>query len=183
VLRSFSKSDLEAVGLYRRQLPHWELEGSTYFVTFRVHKDMGRPFEKAALACVVEETLWFGYGERYVLDAYVVMPDHVHLLMRPFAGWTLAKVLQGIKGFSAREMNRLLGRKGAFWQAESFDHLVRNESDWLDKFNYIHNNPVNAELVDRAEDYPFSSLVTIHSEGRLESLPHMERHRYREQPY
>jgi REP element-mobilizing transposase RayT len=102
------------------------------------------------------------------------MPDHVHLLVRPLAGWSLAKILQGIKGFSAREINRVLSRKGAFWQVENFDHLVRNERDWLDKYNYIHNNPVSAELVDRPEDYPFSSLVAIHSEGRLESLPYRE---------
>lgn len=142
---------------------------------------MGRPFDKAALACLVEETLWFGYGERYVLDAYVIMPDHVHLLARPLAGWSLAKILQGIKGFSAREINRVLSRKGTFWQVENFDHLVRNERDWLDKFNYIHNNPVSAELVDRPEDYPLSSLVTIHSEGRLESLPYREQFRPHEQ--
>ena len=217
-LRSFSKEDLGAVGLYQRRLPHWELEGSTYFVTFRVQEGMGRPLvgrlenlakpphsdaqtgrleslphtagsevewgrlsslpsgqppsgqPPCSPASIVEEALWFGYEERYLLDAYVIMPDHVHLLLRPLANWRLAKILQGIKGFTAREINRVLGRRGSFWQDESFDHLVRDEGDWVDKFEYIHNNPVSAGLVERPEDYPFSSLVTMHSRGRLESL-------------
>jgi len=170
--RSFAKEDLQAVALYRRKLPHWELDGSTYFVTFRVHKALGKALERAALARIVEEALWFGHGERYVLQAYVVMPDHVHLLLQPLAGWSLAKILQGINGLTARQVNESLGRKGVFWQDESFDHLVRNEQDWLDKFAYIHDNPVKAALVSKPQDYVFSSLVTMHSEGRLESLPH-----------
>jgi REP element-mobilizing transposase RayT len=204
-LRPLSRDDLQAVGVYRRRLPHWELSGSTYFVTFRVspaHNTLlwGRlsslplsglsslplsglsslpstelpstDLPSTELAAVVEKALWFGYGERYTLDAYVVMPDHVHLLIKPMAGWSLAKMLQGIKGFTAREINSILGRKGPFWQDENFDHLVRGETDWVDKFNYIHQNPVTAGLVDRPQDYPYSSLVTMHSFGRLESLPH-----------
>jgi putative transposase len=173
-LRQFSKDDLQAVTLSRRKLPHWELEGSTYFVTFRVRKALGAVFEDHSVAAIVEEALWFGYGERYFLHAYVIMPDHAHLLLQPDVEWTLAKILQGLKGFTARQINTLLGRKGAFWQDESFDHLIRNEEDWLDKFDYIHSNPVRAGLVNKAQDYPFSGLVTMHSNGRLESLPHKD---------
>jgi len=171
-LRSFAKEDLQAVAFFRRKLPHWELDGSTYFVTFRVRKALGQTLQNHTLASVVEEALWFWHGERYYLDAYVIMPDHVHLLLTPVAARSLAKILQGLKGFTARQINGCLGRKGAFWQDESFDHLIRNEQDWLDKFTYIHDNPVKAGLVNRPQDYTFSSLVTIHSEGRLESLPH-----------
>ena len=99
------------------------------------------------------------------------MPNHVHLLLAPLAGWALARIFQGIKGYTAREINRILGRQGAFWQGENFDHLIRNEEDWQDKFDYIHQNPVKAGLVKRPQDYYFSSLVTLHAKGRLESLP------------
>lgn len=173
-LRAFSKQDLQAVNFSRRKLPHWELEGSTYFVTFRVHKSLGGVFEDRSFAAIVEEALWFGYAERYFLHAYVIMPDHVHLLVQPVDGWTLAKILQSLKGFTARQINSHLGRKGAFWQDESFDHLVRNEEDWFDKFDYIHDNPVKAGLVKNPQDYPFSSLVTVHSNDRLESPSHNE---------
>lgn len=174
-LKPLLKEDLSIVQQYKRRLPHWEKEGSTYFVTFRVNKTLGKPLiENPALADVVEEALWFGYGERYILDAYVVMPDHVHLLLTPIYDWRLSKILQGIKGYTSREINKILNRKGSFWQDESFDHLVRNEASWIDKFEYIHNNPAKAGIVDRPEDYKFSSLVTIHSKGRLESFGRLE---------
>jgi putative transposase len=173
-LRFFSGQDLQAVAFRKRRLPHWELNGSTYFVTFRVHKELGGALTDPSLAPLVEEALWFGQGERYGLHAYVVMPDHVHVLLEPLPGWTLSRILQGIKGFAAKQINASLGRSGAFWQDESFDHLVRNETDWLDKFAYIHDNPIKAGLVDTPQDYPFSSLVTMHSKGRLESLPHRD---------
>ena len=160
-LRPLKKEDLPSVFMYKRTLPHWELDGSTYFITFRVQKELSRPLESRVLASCVEEVLWLGHGERFVLDAYVIMPDHVHVLLRPMTGWTLARILQGIKGYSARQINAILGRKGAVWQKESFDHLIRHEEDWLDKLNYIHMNPVTAGLVDRPEDYPFSSMATI----------------------
>ena len=216
-LRKFTNKDLDGVSQYKRRLPHWELAGSTYFITSHVieelgypfmfvsvgqafqpaskHKSVGQAFQPASkhksvgqafqpanlikitnpsqgfhLASIVEESLWFGFGERYSLDAYVVMPDHIHILITPIRGWTLAKILMGMKGFTAREINKIMCRKGPFWQDENFDHLIRDERDWLDKFDYIHRNPIESGLVERPQDYPFSSLVTIHSNGRLESL-------------
>jgi len=173
-LRVFNRKDLRSVAAYWRRLPHWELADSTYFITFRVRNTLGEILKESSLASLVEEVLWFGHGERYVLHAYVIMPNHIHLLLNPLEGWSLAKILQGIKGFSSMQVNKILQRKGAFWQDESFDHVIRNEEDWLDKFNYIHNNPVMAGLVTMPQDYLFSSLVTMHSEGRLESLPHIQ---------
>ncbi len=64
-LQPLLKEDLNQVHQYKRRLPHWEKEGSTYFVTFRVNKTLGKPLiENPALADVVEEALWFGYGEQ-----------------------------------------------------------------------------------------------------------------------
>ncbi len=171
--RPFADHDLADVAVYTRKLPHWELAGSTYFITSRIHGALGGILQDADLASIVEEALWFGYGERYALHAYVIMPDHVHVLMKPLAGWNLSQIVQGIKGFTARLINESLGRRGAAWQPENFDHLVRNEHDWQTKFDYIHENPVRAGLVERPEDYSFSSLVTMYSRGRLESLPYV----------
>jgi len=100
-------------------------------------------------------------GERYVLDAYVIMPDHVHLLIRPLSDWQLSEILQGLKGFTARKINMELGRRGRFWQRENFDHMIRDEDDFLDKLRYIHDNPTAAGLVERPDDYPFSSFAAV----------------------
>ncbi len=112
--RRFTKQDLDIVHQYKRRLPHWELEGSTYFVIFRVEKSVAQPFRAAELASIVEEAIWYHYGDRYALDAYVIMPDHVRLLLRPLSGWSLARILQGVKGLTARKINKLFNRKRSF---------------------------------------------------------------------
>ncbi len=183
-IREFDKKDLDSVLQLRRRLPHWELDGSTYFLTFRVAGIVGIPFMVLAgssrdvddaqiantCASIVEESIIYGYGERYDLHAYVIMPDHVHILLEPLTDWPLSRILKGIKGFTAREINKVLNRTGSFWQDENMDHIIRDADSWLEKFHYIHNNPVEAGLVESLEDWPFSSLVTLHSIGRLESL-------------
>ena len=188
-LRAFELGDLDLVDYRRRRLPHWELEHSTYFVTFTVQRARGRPFAIArtippaasrgpavpVAARLVEEAVFFGFGTRYDIDAYVVMPDHVHLLFTPYPRWTLSKILHGLKSFSALEVNRALSRSGPLWQDESFDHMIRGEADWIDKREYVHENPVTAGLTATAREYALSSAVTLDPPGRREALRHMLR--------
>ena len=92
----------------------------------------------------------------YVLAAYVVMSNHEHVLLLPRI--SPSKLLQSLKGATAREANRSLGRTGeTFWQAESYDHWVRDDKERERIVAYIENNPVKAGLVTRAEDYAWSS--------------------------
>jgi type I restriction enzyme R subunit/putative DNA methylase len=75
-------------------------------------------------------------------------------------------LLKSLKGFTARQANRLLGRIGQpFWQKESYDHWVRSETEWNRIAGYIEENPVKAGLVARAEDYPWSSAHAQWREG------------------
>ncbi|MCX5874649.1 MAG: transposase [Deltaproteobacteria bacterium] len=176
-VRAFLSSDLPYVSGRIRKLPHWELDGSTYFVTFGVLNRkpllVPRRIPDFCPASILEEVIWSFNSDLYRLEAYVIMPDHVHLLLTPFQDYTLGSILRRIKGGAALGINRYLGRKGQFWQGDSFDHLIRNNEDWLDKFNYIHENPVNCGLVRLPQDYPFSSLVTMHSADRMESFGRM----------
>ena len=100
--------------------------------------------------------LWDGERifNRYQLHAFVVMPNHVHLLATskvPASQW-----LDSLKGFTGNRANALLGRHGTFWQEESYDHLVR--SGGFERIrSYIEQNPVTAGLVAHAEDYLWSS--------------------------
>jgi putative transposase len=92
----------------------------------------------------------------YDLGAFVIMANHVHLLIRPKI--RPDRLLKSLKGASAREANKLLGRTGeAFWQKESYDHWVRNDEEYARIRNYIERNPVKAGLVDTPEEYPWSS--------------------------
>jgi len=85
-------------------------------------------------------------GERYDLLAWCVMPNHVHVVVRPREGQTLPKILHSWKSFSANACNKVLGRKGEFWQAEYYDHLVRDEEDFAHSIAYALNNPEAAGL-------------------------------------
>ena len=99
-----------------------------------------------AVSAVVENALRHFDGDRYLLGSYVIMPNHVHALVRPAMEHKLSDILHSWKSFTVHEVNKLLGRTGEFWQDESFDHIVRNEQQ-LDRITrYIHENPVKAKL-------------------------------------
>ena len=138
----------------RRNLPHWQSGGSTYFVTFRTNNLELKP---EARTIVLDACRHFD-GDRYRLRCAVVMPDHVHLLLQPEeagAGrWhSLSSILHSIKSFTGNRINTLLGRKGTVWQDESYDRIVRNESELLEKWNYIRNNPVKKGLVCSPDEW------------------------------
>jgi REP element-mobilizing transposase RayT len=106
--------------------------------------------------CVVDALI---YGERqlalYELHAWMVMSNHVHVLWTPHV--PMPKIMNRIKTFTAREANRIMGREGRFWQRESFDHWVRNEDEFNRTVSYIEENPVNAGLCAKVEDWKWSS--------------------------
>ena len=113
-----------------------------------------------AIARIVVDSLHRGtHLGHYDRGAFVVMANHVHALLLPKVD--PSRLLQSMKGFTAREANRILGRTGEpFWQAESYDHWVRDEREYPRIVAYIENNPVKAGLVQRPEDYYFWSSAT-----------------------
>lgn len=91
----------------------------------------------------------------YVLESYVVMPNHVHLLLNPKV--PVAEITRRLKGPTARDANRVLNRCGKrFWQDESFDHWVRDDEERVRLRSYIEHNPV-AGLAERPQNWPWSS--------------------------
>jgi REP element-mobilizing transposase RayT len=94
----------------------------------------------------VERSLLNFDGERYHIDAFVLMPNHVHAVIVPSRGYALSMILKGIKGVSANECNKLLGRKSRFWMDESYDHIVRDANELIVFRNYISANPKKARL-------------------------------------
>jgi REP element-mobilizing transposase RayT len=88
----------------------------------------------------VTRTLTFFNGSRYRLGEFTIMPNHLHVLVTPLGEYQLRFILHSWKSYSAKQINRILGRSGQVWQHESFDHLVRNAVQ-LDRIEeYIRNN-------------------------------------------
>jgi REP element-mobilizing transposase RayT len=104
----------------------------------------------------------------YELRAFVVMSNHVHVLLRAAQP---PRALQWLKGTTARECNQLLDRTGQpFWQRESYDHVVRDEREFQNIVAYIENNPVKAGLVAAPELYQWSSANVAHTSARRRGL-------------
>jgi len=156
-VRATQSPVLERNYSYRRRLPHFQKHGAPVFVTFA--KLMRGPFTSDACALVFKHCR-HDHNKKYLLHAVVVMPDHVHLLLRPLpdeSGWpySLPLILKSLKGASARSVNKVMGTEGPVWQDESFDHVLRNDENIREKMEYIRQNPVRKGLVTKPGDYPW----------------------------
>jgi REP element-mobilizing transposase RayT len=148
----------EYLSIRRRNLPHLAVSGATYFVTFRTRSEV--KLNPKARDLVIANILECDQ-KSIDLDAAVVMPDHVHLILRPIEPHQLPDVLQRIKGRSAREINQMLKREGSLWSDESFDHVIRHAEELAEKIEYIRNNPVRRCLVKRPEAYEWLFTKSI----------------------
>jgi len=99
-----------------------------------------------SIAGIMESALRHFDGERYDLSAFVVMPNHLHVLFRLHEGQDLAKILHSWKSFTAHEINKALNQSGPVWQEEYFDLIVRDERHFSKLVEYIANNPRKAGL-------------------------------------
>lgn len=201
---------------YRRNLPHIQPPGATFFVTARLAGSLPKvvvdqwnkarkwlahlaetnpihylqiksDFERAwfakfesildgakagplwlndeRVAARVAESLHHRDGKVYRLDSFSIMPNHFHVVFKPLPigplgefvsetaddkepYYSLASIMQSLKGYTSYKANRLLDRSGEFWAHESYDHYVRNADEWQRIMAYVLNNPVKAGYVD-----------------------------------
>ncbi|MGO8751321.1 MAG: transposase [Thermoguttaceae bacterium] len=138
--------------LARNPPPHSPAQRREYHDRFteRLERWLDRGYgscvlREARVKSVVENALRHFAGCRYALDEFVVMPNHVHVLVTPWPPHELSAILHSWKSFTAKAINRLCGGSGPLWQKESFDHIVRSPES-LERFRqYIRNNPLPRE--------------------------------------
>jgi putative transposase len=129
----------------------------TYFVTFPTWQRR-RLFVVENYARLFLQTLYRYRREgRYQLHAFVLMPEHVHLLLTPSHDVTLEHAIQLIKGGYSHALGSILGRKREIWQRGFTDHRIRDDQDFVDHKNYIHRNPVERGLVNDPREYRYCS--------------------------
>jgi putative transposase len=149
-MKDITSNDLN---ISSRNLPHWQIGGVWYFITFRASTVFSDKARDIAVASILHD-----HKIKFELSTAVVMPDHVHILFRPkLKGanvyFSLTEIMKPLKGACSRKINALSGSNGSVWQDEWFDRIVRDEKEWSEKHAYIGNNPVKAGLVERPEDY------------------------------
>ncbi|MBI5329988.1 MAG: transposase [Betaproteobacteria bacterium] len=194
----------------RGYLPHLKAEGGIYFVTFRLADSLPAEALARLESLPVEQrsekvnslldqgsgVCWLARPEiaemvRDVLlaetvhsrlHAWVVMPNHVHALIEPLGGTTLSDVLQRTKSISAHRANQVLGLEGAFWQRETYDHLIRDQQDFNQHLEYIRMNPERAGLVAAGQAYSLfgaahageGACATKANAGATGSVPNLD---------
>ena len=138
---------------------HRTAPGSSYFVTTRCSQ--GRAvFQVSELAEIVTDAI-FHYRDTgaYLLHEFVIMPNHLHLLLTPGRTTSLEKAVQLVKGGSPYQIHEHCGHKMEIWQQGFYDWTIRDFNDWQTKAEYIRMNPVRARLVAKPEDWLHSSVT------------------------
>lgn len=113
--------------------------------------------ERPSVANIVEDALLHDDGQRYRLLAWCVMPNHVHVLIETRADYPLPTLVQSWKSYTARLINRHLGRTGTVWMRDYFDRYIRDDHHLAAVIAYIHSNPVKAGLVSNEHEWLHSS--------------------------
>lgn len=151
---------ISSVAKTKRNLPHWQEPGSTYFITWTT-KD--RHELSAEERTIVLNAIRHWDETRWMVYAAVVMPDHVHLIVQPMAipgssppaVYSLEQLIHSVKSFSAHEINLLRKQRGVVWLDEREDRILRNEQEVEQKWDYLRCNPQRLGLAASAEEYPW----------------------------
>jgi len=107
-----------------------------------------------AAEIVLNSLHWLAKHEKIILDAAVVMPDHIHFVAGLKQG-SLAQIMRSLKSHTAKNINLILQREGAFWQPQYHEHAIREDEDLNEVVLYALHNPVRAGLVGDFHDYPY----------------------------
>jgi len=136
----------------KRRLPHFERPWKKYAIAFPTYQQ--RLLSPSERDIVLRSAVRGHQRGQYELYVACVMPDHVHLLFEPqiksddrkMVFWSLSEILHGIKSSTAHYINKANGKRGSVWEKESFDRLIRSETDLPEKFAYICRNPWGSKV-------------------------------------
>ena len=130
--------------------------GQFYFLTTSVHGRHAIFLQESHARVVLDAILWQHSAGRFLLDAAVLMPDHLHLVGQ-LGHISLDKVMHSLKSFSAHKLVNA-GIGPPIWQDGYHDHGLRNDESYMAKLHYVLQNPIRAGLARRVEEYPYVIL-------------------------
>ncbi|HTV56573.1 MAG TPA: transposase [Terriglobia bacterium] len=142
-----------------------------FFVTCRLSEGR-RPLAEAEFAVLASVIDARRRKYRFLLTAWVLLPDHWHAIISPRHPVTISRVMEAVKVGSTLRINGARGENGLLWQGRFFDRALRIVKEYHEKVGYIHQNPVRADLVTRAEDWAWSSVHEYTGTVRAAATPH-----------
>jgi putative transposase len=141
------------------ELKRFYVPGQIYFITTITENRRKIFIDEENIGILLETFQMYREKYRFKLIAYVILPDHFHFMIIPSKEINISKIMKGIKGSSARNINRSKGRKNSIWQHQFLDHIIRKGDDYKKHIEYIHNNPIKHQLADSnsIQKYKWSS--------------------------
>jgi REP element-mobilizing transposase RayT len=130
------------------------INNQAYFITTAIHERIPFFIDPAAAGIVLDSLKWLDQQGKMVLDAAVLMPDHLHFVAELKTDG-LPNLMHSLKSYTAKQVNAVLKRQGSFWQDQYHEHAIRKDEDLKGVVLYMLNNPVRAGLVEDFHDYPF----------------------------
>ena len=148
---------------------------SKYFHLFDsvLDKAPNEPYwlSNSSVGQIVYDSLKYQDGKQYDLWSFTIMPNHVHSLLTLKANsLNLEEILRHHKRYTARQGNKILQRSGHFWEAETYDHVVRDEIEFANILSYILTNPVKAGFVKKWDDWKWNYINPVLVEGYLPQI-------------
>jgi len=139
------------------RLTHRTSVGSTYFVTTKAWQSAAVFQVPQVAEVVVSKILEYRNRGNYLLHEFVLMPNHLHLILTPGESVSLEKAIQLIKGGSSHEIHRVRGSKSQIWQSGFHESRVTDWVDFKKKADYVRFNPVAAKLVSQPQEWAYGS--------------------------
>jgi REP element-mobilizing transposase RayT len=130
------------------------IDNQAYFITTATNKRAPFFNDPTAAAVVIEALKWLDQKGKMVLDAAVLMPDHLHCVAELKTDG-LPKLMHSLKSYTAKQVNAVLKRQGSLWQDQYHEHAIRKDEDLNEVVLYMLHNPVRAGMVEDFHDYPF----------------------------
>jgi len=150
------------------RLQHRTMPGCTFFVTTKSFQSTSLFQVQAAADIIVAKLLHYRDAGAYQLHTFVLMPNHLHLLLTPSSTCSLERVMQLIKGGSSYEIHKQLGSRREIWQSGFHEATIRDAADYHSRIRYIHQNPVAAQLAENPADWRWSSAGGLYT---LDPIP------------
>lgn len=147
-------------------LKHYLEKGYIYYITSVTHLRKKIFLDEIAARFLLITIAYHKFVLDFKLLAYVIMPEHFHMIIQPSDERSLSKIMNFIKGNFSRKYNQIYGRTDPVWQKRYYDEVMKSEKDIINKINYIHKNPVSKKLVADVSDYEFSSYNQYFGEIR-----------------
>jgi len=137
------------------RLKRYHTQGHNHFLTFSCSRRLPYLADDLSRSIFLETLEQLRQRHRFYLFGYVLMPEHVHLLLSEPKLHDLSTTISVLKGETSKALK---GSREQFWQTRYYDFNVFTHSKWMEKLRYIHRNPVTRGLVEKPEDWPWSSF-------------------------